>query len=169
MKRILLLLIITGFVHSDSAIAKPLRKRPGLLTESYGIVTKSDLDEEERKATPEPFPPKLPSFNYWQCLKSEGYFLGCENEGLAAGEDWEIGSATFWIKANGKTYDFGTRRNWDIGFCESMITKILRIIKYEPIVCVSASYLGGDAKGSRWVVERVKTKKGEWSWFGRQP
>jgi hypothetical protein len=161
--------ILTGtFLCSHFALGDLAKKHTNLVSEGVGILTKAELDEEENKAGSLPFPPNDSgqNFNYWQCLRPEGYFLGCENEGKPTGENWEIGSVTFWIKANGKKYDFGTRRNWDIGACRDMISEILKIMETQPIVCVSASY-GKNQEGEYWIIDRVKTKKGEWSWFGR--
>ena len=159
MNQIILLLLLV----SNLSFAEIKEKRVGLLTDDYGIVTKEDLDEEEKKATPLPFSPESISFQYWQCLKPDSYYLHCSNTGKMLGEGWDIGSAEYWVKSDGKKYNFGTRRNWSIDFCKEMVTTIQRIMKNESVVCISALYLDEDKEGSNWIIDRVKTKKGEWS------
>ena len=82
-------------------------------------------------------------------------------------EGIDLGANTFWIKANRKLYDFGTRRNRDIESCQDMVLDIRRIMENEPVVCIYASYIKSNEQGSEWIIDRVKTRKGEWSYFAR--
>ena len=148
-----------------SAGARAAQIYAGLLTDDYGIVKMSDLNEEGQLSKAHNFP-KDPFEHYWQCVKVDKYELGCEIEGRAEPEGWIIGEAIFKIHSGNKIIDIGTRRNWDMGFCKKMISDIRAIIKKEPVVCFSAIFVGENANTSEWVVDQVKTKKGQWSWFG---
>ena len=159
-----ILIAVFGLLNL-SAYSKP--RHAALLTDDYGIITLADFEFPEQ-LSPESHFPDNEFENYWQCLKPEKYLLDCENIGpLYPGDEDEFAQSTFWIQAGGKIYDFGTRRNWDMEFCKNMVSDISKIITNEPVVCVYASYVGSTTKGSDWIIDRVKTTNGEWSWFGK--
>lgn len=156
-----LTVVFLGLINL-SAYLKP--HYAGLLTDDYGILTSNDFHEDGQLSTESNFPHDEFE-NYWQCLRPEEYFLNCENPGpLLSGEN-DIGQSTFWIRADGKVYNFGTRRNWDLEFCQDMISDIRKLIEGEHVVCIYASHLDSNEQQSNWVIDRVKTRKGEWSWF----
>src|SRR3990167_2331411 len=137
-------------------------RRVGLLTDDYGIVTKEDLDYEEKTAYPVKFDPKKFSvFNYWQCLKPDKYYVSCrpfyfEGEGY-------LGELTFWVLSEGKKYNFWTHRNYPKESCLLWEKEIKKIMQNQKIVCISASYSDQDVEGSHWFLERIKTKTDFWS------
>lgn len=140
--------------------------RVGILTDDYGIVTEADLDEEEAKVTiAEPFPLSS-ALNYWFCIEPQEYFVQCKSEGMMEPEGFEIGSSTFWVHANGKVFNFWTRRNFDLESCEERIMDWSNLMRNE-VVCFSGSYIEEDESGTHWIIDRMKTYTGEWSWFGR--
>lgn len=161
-----LLILFTSFS------ASPLPKYQGLLTDDYGIVSLADLDEHGQQDPWQGFTGDDVD-HYWFCIEPSEYFFDCENLGDInynyedTQEHWDIGQPTFWIKAGGEIYNFGTRRNWSIEHCSDMKKDILWLMQNEPVVCLSGRYLKPDETGNNWILDRVKTQKGAWSWFVR--
>lgn len=152
--------------------------RIGLLTDDYGIVTDQDLDEEERVAFPEPFPPKVGSFQYWMCLPTYDIFMKCNDTGPSDHEEeGQIGDHTFRLRTGNQIFNFYTRHNGPLDACEEMVSDWRDVIIGEEIVCISASYVGtnldpaneerSNILNSDWVIDRMKSRHGEWSWFVR--
>ena len=50
-----------------------------------------------------------------------------------------------------------------------MVSEIRSLVERQSVVCISGGYLGKDDEGMNWVIDRVKTTTGEWSWFERGP
>ena len=136
----------------------------GLLTDDYGIVTLADLDEDGQQDPWTGFTGDDVD-HYWQCLEPKDYFFDCENLGKAEPEGWDIGELTFWIQANGQFHHFYARHNWSIEYCQDLKTDILWLLKDETVVCISGTYIDTDQNGINWILDRVKTRKGSWSWF----
>lgn len=155
--------IILGLA-SLSAYSPP--RYAGLLTDDYGILSLADFDEDGQLEPARGFPEEG-FVHYWLCLEPEHYFLNCEATGRMEPEGIDLGASTFWIHSRGHLYDLGTRRNRDIGACEDMTSDIKKLMTDEPVVCLYASYLDSTDEKSDWIIDRVKTRKGQWSWFAR--
>jgi len=153
---------------------------PGLLTADYGVVTKADLNEEMARCEPpyESFPPKENAcFQYWQCLPTKEVHLTCED--LGANDEYEhIGEATFWIKNGSDIHHFLTRRNFDLESCQEWATEWKEVMRDEEVVCLSGDYIENAGEepspalaGNHyyWIIDRMKSRHGEWSYFYRGP
>ncbi len=138
----------------------------GLLTNGYGIITESDLDEAGQLESWRGFTGNELD-HYWQCLEPTDYHFVCENLRGAEFEGSEIGEPTFWIKANGRIYHFGTRRNWDMAHCEDMKKDILWLMNSQSAVCISGTYVRQNSESEYWILDRLKSPRGAWSWFAR--
>ncbi len=152
-------------------------RRMGLLTDDYGVITKQDLDEEEEKAIPQPFPSDFPAFQYWQCLPTNKIYIKCDALGFTEIEKGgEIGQHTLELTSKREVFHFYTRHNSSLQDCREMVAQWNSVIQGENIVCISGSYLGTDlrknetgnlVKHSTWEIDRMKSGHGEWSWFDR--
>ncbi len=165
MQKINFLILLNVLLLVSCAQSRPI----GLLTDDYGIVTKEDLDEELVRANPSPFNTNDSSiFQYWMCYKPENYQITCEATGMVAPEYGKVGAFEFSVTAEGKTHVFGTRRNQNLGVCKKLEATIKKIFKENDVVCINASFLEKESETQySWILDQVKAKKGEWSWFGK--
>jgi len=162
----------------------------GLLTDDYGIVTVDDLAEEEAWCSVQPFSVsnKVGCFQYWQCLPTENVFIACEDLGKSPDPDVldPMGHAVFRIKNGDMTHYFYTRRNWSMDVCYEWAKAWTELMIDEPIVCISGMFSGvtyeppffsdiflreSDEEHSSeyywWRIDRMKSPRGEWSYFLR--
>lgn len=158
-------------------------QRVGLLTDDYGIVTGSDLDEEENKCGTyiDPFPPPSDFTNhctvYWQCLPIHDVFMNC-NDLTDAGDFEQTGEADFWIRDNNQVHHYITRRNFDMESCWGWIDEWISVMWNEEIVCLSGDFVGTEEEinshtGKKeihnyWIIDRMKSRHAEWSYFVRE-
>lgn len=156
-------------------------RRVGLLTEDYGIVTDTDLDEEEQRLaiSETSFPPqKTISFRYWQCLPTDDVFMDCNDLGDlgGAGDFKHTGQQDFWIRDGYNVHHYYMRRNFSLEKCWDSIKEWQDVMWGENIVCISGEYidmeeidLGQDftEKHYHWIIDRMKSYHEEWSYFLR--
>lgn len=144
--------------------------RPGLLTDDYGIVTGKDLDEYEGQCTEvEPFPPHFGCMMYWQCLSTENVTIICKRLGPDNSDlSGEYGDFTLLIKDRGETHEYTGRHNNDMAYCQSTKKAMLKVMTHEKIVCISGEFVHKDGQTSGWIIDRMKSRHGEWSWFERE-
>jgi hypothetical protein len=154
-------------------------RRLGLLTDSFGIVTATELDEEEARCSEvsQPFPNESLCFQYWQCLPTREVHISCENLG-PSNEYENIGEAKFWIRDRDQVHHYLTRRNFSLDDCEEWMKEWRDVIRGEDVVCLSGLFAGSD-KGesgaesqdnihSYWIIDRMKSYHSEWSYFSRE-
>lgn len=151
--------------------------RIGMLTDDYGIVVKADLDEEEaRCSNVEPFPSDNACFNYWQCLPTREIYIDCEDIG-DVGDSKHTGQANFWIKEGNNIHHYLTRRNFDIEACHEWVNEWKSVINGEDVVCLSGNFIDMSEQDESsfspigihyyWIIDRIKSRHGEWSYFYR--
>ncbi len=157
--------LMAVFFFSDSASARlPIA---GLLTEDFGILKLSDFDEEGQFSNTSHFPND--GFeHHWLCLKPEKTLLKCERALWDESFKWFYGTMIFEVRAGGKNYEFGTRRNWSMNFCRETVSEIRAVMKGQKAVCFFANFISEKGNSSEWIIDRVKSKRGAWSWFARE-
>lgn len=182
MKRLKLLAMLLASTHLSFAAVDQDEHRIGMLTDRYGIVTDADLDEAEEHciASAEPFPSGDPCLNYWQCLPTRDLFMDCKDDGPSDDFD-HAASAVFWIKEKeGENFhNYLTRRNFSLEACHEWLHGWRHVIEGEDVVCLSGSFLSKDywegddltppGMHSFWIIDRMKSRRGEWSYFYRAP
>jgi hypothetical protein len=142
-----------------------------LLTNGYNIVTGKDIDELEQNCTHvTAFPPKDDCTLYWQCLPTQGAKVSCEDLGpddSPAVKD-HIGELKLVIKNKLESYQFRLRHNFGMFDCKDVKHSIFSVMKNEKIVCISGEYIGKENFTSHWIIDRVKSERGESGWFHRE-
>ena len=152
----------------------------GLLTDDYGIVTAQDLvEEEDRCQDLEPFPPRGGGcLQYWQCLPTKDVFIGCEDISADLGGE-DTRQAVFWLKDGDEVHHYLTRRNFDLEACNGWKAKWEAVLAGEDVVCLSGEFINTEnfdehllsPPGTQfyWIIDRMKSRHGEWSYFYRGP
>lgn len=175
--RIHLAAVAASLLNLSFAPQESVGQRFSMLTERYGIVTDADLDEESARChETETFPNGDPCLNYWQCLPIREVFMDCE-EGDVDEVLGRVGSAVFWIQSGEEFHNYMTRRNYDMETCHDYLQEWKQVTDGEDVVCLSGEFIEkgsyeGDAftpagTHSFWVIDRMKSRRGEWSYFDR--
>ena len=145
--------------------------RPGLLTADYGIVTNQDLDEEEAGCTEvKDFAHQNGCLAYWQCLPTKAAKVTCNDLGPDDSPSVKdhIGELSFILVDKNEIHDFSLRHNFGMSDCKALKHSILNVMKYQTIVCVLGLYAEKENNTSYWIIDRVKSKRGESAWFHRE-
>jgi len=143
----------------------------GLLTDDYGIVTKKDIDENEKECTEvEPFPPHFGCQMYWQCLPTKAAKVTCDDLGPDDSPSVKdhIGELTLVLADKNEFYNFSMNHNFGMSGCRDLKHSILNVMKNEKTVCVLGYYADKENHTSYWIIDRVKSKRGEAAWFHRE-
>jgi hypothetical protein len=152
------------------ALSFPQIHRPGLLTDDHGVVTKQDLDEDEAGCTEvTDFAHRSGCMSYWQCLSAKNVEVICKRLGPDNSDlSGEYGDFTLRIKDQDETHEYIGRHNGDMAECKAMRREILKVVAHEKIVCVSGDFIDKVGQTSSWIIDRMKSHHGEWSWFQRE-
>ncbi|MBA2654428.1 MAG: hypothetical protein H0U71_05125 [Gammaproteobacteria bacterium] len=175
-KKIILILILFSFVWKTYAITNSLRQEypNSLLTDDYGILIRKDLKSEK----PAPFLLKNPpGYVYWQCFPRDRLVISLEDFGSTA-EDIGIDEnySSLKITASNKhdiSHEYVMRRRWPLSVYERRFNSWIKLMKGENYVCIAGEFFNYKAKmegGKRlgvcsWIFEKIKTKKGQDSYF----
>ena len=142
--------------------------RVPLITNGYDVVTKKDLDDAEKECTElEAFPPKVGCMMYWQCLSTKDAKVICDDLGpdSSPSEKEHIGELRVVLKNKEGFSHFETTHNSGMSDCKALKHSILNVMKNEKIVCISSHYADKENNTSYWIVDRVKSRRGESAWF----
>jgi hypothetical protein len=144
--------------------------RPGLLTDDYGIVTKRDLDEDEEGCTEiKDFAHQNGCMPYWQCLSTKDVKITCKRLWPMSMDSTErYGDFTLNIKDRGETHIYEGRHNGSMAECKAMKREMLKVMVHENTVCISGEFVDKESQTSGWIIDRMKSRHGEWSWFQRE-
>ena len=109
----------------------------------------------------------------WQCLRLVQVWMEC----IPTGDEIVPGSpgvsSILKIYDGEALYEFITRRPREIDSCDAMISQWHSLMDGEEVACISASYgqdlpvLDND-RYSYWTINRVKSHRGNWSYFIEQ-
>jgi hypothetical protein len=111
-------------------------------------------------------------FLVWQCVKIESIQTNCEEENFT--EDLgEVGySPSFKIKGHNAMCDFFTSKVVTHEICEEDRREWEKLCQEGEVACFSAYYDGeikerdgAIAQHTSWTIDRIKSKKGRWSYF----
>ena len=142
-----------------------------LITNGYDIITGKEIDEIVQNCTHiTAFPPTDDCTMYWQCLPTSGAKVTCKDLGpddSPAVKD-HIGELKVILKNKNENYQFILGRNFGMSDCKSLKHSILNVMKNEKIVCIAGQYIGKENLTSNWIIDRVKSKRGESAWFHRE-
>ncbi len=165
----LMAVFLTSF--QDGRNAKSIAH--GILTNDYGIVTEKDVEDNAKIANSiDSENPERP-FLVWQCLPIEDVQMECENQDY----DEELNSVTcdptLSLTHDGKHYEFWVRRLQYLEDYQDMELALQSLFKDEEIACFSAFYdwdepMSETGSRSLWTLDRIKTRRGEWSYFSAE-
>ncbi len=153
-----------------NAAAEP-EKKPWLLTNDYGILSKDDIATTNID-NDHPIPINTPEekylYKHWQCFPAKQVTLQCRSW-----PDDEPGrfacDADIWVHTDTEHHNYGFRHAWDLDSCNKSVKIWKRLAKNQDTICL-LGLPAGDAKQEKvngkllhvhgWVWDRIKTKKG---------
>jgi|688.fasta_scaffold163243_3 hypothetical protein len=177
-QKITLILILFSFISSTYAITNSLRQAypNSILTDDYGILTSKDLKGEK----PAPFSLKDPPGSvYWQCFPRDRLVISLEDFGSTS-DDIGIDENYSGLKITVSnkhdiSHEYVMRRRWPLSVYERRFNTWIKLMKGEKYVCIAGEFInykekmegGKKLRVCSWVFEKVKTKKGQDSYFIR--
>lgn len=166
------------FIISCATTSRFSQKYPyGLLTQDYGILNEDDLGIYAWLTTePSPFSPESfnPAYMYWQCFPSQYVKLGCQRiESDDSNNPYS--DADIVIETDSEIHEYGFRRAIDLNACKAYLKNWQRLARGENAVCFGGKPVDTEIKlihGRRkkitgWIYDKLKTKKGCYSYFGK--
>ncbi len=104
-------------------------------------------------------------------------FLDCEDTG-SIGDFEHTGQPAFWIDDGKITHHYLTRRNFDMEACQQWLGEWRAVMGQEAVVCFSGEFVQASDSDSHpssppgvqyyWIIDRMKSHAGEWSYFFRK-
>lgn len=145
----------------------------GILTDDYGIVTEEDLRKEAEIAEPQPIMENFSPFMVWQCLPLIQVSTACDPTGDEIVSNSPGMQPLLTIFDGHSLFEFSTRRPCEENACNAMINRWKYLFEGEEVACISASYdqdypvsnKNPWTRYSTWTINRIKSKKGNWSYF----
>ncbi len=152
-------------------------KKPWLLTDDYGILSKDDLYTANLNRThkTQMNTPDEEDYMRWQCFPAKQIVLKCRS--------WPddkpgqfMGEADIDVDTDTEHHNYGFRRAWDLNVCLSYLKDWKRLAKNQDTICLLGIPAGEEQKKVNgkfvlvhgWVWDRLKTKKGCSSYFKRE-
>lgn len=148
-----------------------------LLTDTYGIITESDLayDASRRKSVPYNPNEFAGGALYWQCFPVKSvkikYRTWKDNDPMGA---WNIiitmCDLEFIVKYNNEIQIYSGRRAYPVDYCRDVTKEYRKITKGQKTVCfdgTGGTYFSDEKYGKykSWTWEKIKTKKGCYAYF----
>ncbi len=152
-----------------------------MLKEDYGILSTNDLAAYIREVKPAIFSGKIGmNYYYWQCFPRENVSItlrdmGHSSEDIGNIENYGDLLINAW-SGDGVSNEYSMRRPWAIDEEEKVFHRWQRLMKNEKYVCLAGSVGQTDKKIKNnklyikysWVFEKIKTKKGCYSYFEKR-
>jgi hypothetical protein len=137
------------------------------MTDDYGIVTEADIRENRKIARPvSEGEPLL----VWFCLPVEHFETWCDDLGWVIDLEERGYYSRFSVVSGGNEYSFTRSKFSDREVCIEDKKDWTRLIKGQT-ACFSAFFIDESLsddpkfkKASLWNIERVKSRKGEWTY-----
>lgn len=143
----------------------------GILTQDYGIITPSDIRQNAAHAhAVDSKNPGVP-FLVWQCLPLENASLECEHLSYDDEQDRYTCSPTLRVVVDGHHLQFDVRHLYDFDDYNYMEQEIHAVLDGEDVGCFSGYYDWDEpaeppfSRYSLWTLDRIKSRRGEWSYF----
>ena len=135
-----------------------------------GVVTKQDLDEDEDGCTEiKDFAHQNGCMPYWQCLSTQDVKITCKRLWTMSMDSTErYGDFSLNIKDRGEAHIYEGRHNDSMAECKAMKSEMLKVVAHEKIDCISGLFADKEGNTSGWIIDRMKSRHGEWSWFQRE-
>lgn len=165
---VILLATVTSAACSILPSVKPSWQETGIIGEAQGLVTSEDVQKNRAMARPasREGEPHL----VWLCLPVEKLDFFCHDLGWVddlGGPGYYSG---FSVISGGNEYSFMERKFSDRGICVEDKRDLSKLIKNDT-ACFSAFFVGESPSddpplkiSSLWNIERIKTRRGEWSY-----
>jgi hypothetical protein len=152
-----------------------------LLTEDYGILSEGDMHESSRKIPPAYNPETSTHFLLWQCFPIKDvdskYREWKDSNPLGVADvivtmcDFEL-----WMKKVEPIQSYGSRRAKEVTYCREFKKSWNKLTKNETDICLYGEGSvyeteivdGKPKKVKSWVWNKIKTKKGCYSYFGEK-
>ena len=146
-----------------------------VLTDDYGILTKTDLNSLlDGVFPPTEFPSGKHLFLYWQCFPRNNIRISLSDIGYSS-YNLDENDAELTIEAStaSGTHQYGQRRNSDVSSSVTVFNQYQKLVQGQKYVCLEGTYFFYkdkviDGKKRRiyyWTFEKIKTKKGCASYF----
>ena len=137
----------------------------GLLTDDYGILTKSDLAINDCIATPIPFTDQSISYPYWKCFETKDITLKCEIDDIPDEYEGILGLLVVTIIDSQRVNEYIGRRKEPVKECKDRVIDLKKVLKNTQHACISGSFIRNEIHPPKkvemaWVFEKMKTKKG---------
>jgi hypothetical protein len=148
----------------------------GLLTDDYGILSEDDLGIYAWWAKPKLYDENdtAHGYMYWQCFPTSNVKLGCRK---IEGDDPKIPYSDAEIKIETETeiHEYEFRRALELEACHAYLKNWNRLIFGEKVVCFGGKPVDVEQKRTHgklkkvtgWIYDKLKTKKGCYSYFGK--
>ena len=148
-----------------------------LLTDTYGIITEKDLayDASRRKSLPYNPNKFAGGVLYWQCFPVKAVKVKYrtwegDDEWVADNPVKTMCDLEFIINYNNEIQIYSGRRAYPIEHCRHVTKEYEKVTKGQKIVCFDGedgSYLSDEKIGKfkSWTWDKIKTKKGCYSYF----
>jgi len=171
-----LILFLFHFVHFSAFANAHLRELNSafphaLLTNDFGILTKSDLQINGCIANPTPFSEKNNSsfYPHWQCFETEKSKMICEGRKYDPERKSRVSLLVLSSIRDGETHEFISRRTMELDSCRLYQKDWKRLTRNEKYVCISGADSSKKISGKKvvwtWIFGRYKTQKGCDSYF----
>lgn len=154
------------------ALSDALREKyPHILLtpEDYGILSEKDLKVEVQ---PTPFSPKDSLADlYWQCFSTQNISPQLNDMGYSSSDLKENDGFLKLVIHNQNTiHEYIMRRNWPIKGCAQRLKEWKTLMNHQQYACILGRYShqiteSKDAEKYVWVFEKLKTMRGEESYF----
>ncbi len=135
--------------------------KPGILSDNFGIVTPEDI--QANAAIAAPIDGTGHPFLTWQCVCVTSIQLRCENVGSFPENGGASATPEFTLRGDSKTFNFYLPHAWSLYRCRQDVSTWRRIVKVGEVACFSGFY--DKDSGTVSGLQRVKTKRGQWSYF----
>lgn len=168
-------MIVQFILSATVAAAAPL----GLLTPDFGIVTADDLAYDSAQMETTPYDPKgtLGSL-HWQCVPGSAVSAGYKSwRGMDGAENstklFKMCSLEVRVRNNGVLHLYVDHRGHRLDYCKMFIREWSKVASKEDVICVNGDHSGAqtdkeDGAYQLWTWQKVKTKKGCYSFFADQ-
>jgi hypothetical protein len=169
MRTLLGVLILTLVNFATFAKERSYTVRDGILTDSYGLVTKKDIQDNLDEA--DPIDSEGKPMLVWQCVHVDHLRTHCFSAGYSDNIGAEAFHAGITVTSGRKKYEFMTRGVGDWPDCVDYRNAWIRLIRGQ-IACFSGYFNSEEPSDERrfdtisyWVLDKIKSKKGKWSYF----
>lgn len=171
---ILILWIICPYSFAAISADEQKKYPSSLLTNDYGILNEKDLDTYKKGVRPPPFLPKGGNgYIYWQCFPRDSISISLKDMGYSS-EDigWEENYSDLRILISDESsgyHEYSIRKVWPTSAYEYRFKLWLKLMKNQKYVCLAGNFVNREEKANsvitRWIFEKIKTKKGCDSYF----